>query len=350
MAVQWEVFEMKVETSSSDHVQDSLFANGRMQVPVIVSIEAINPATGTIHKLSEEQLNTIELVDYDYPTMQLPTDWAYSDEENEFNHVLPAIASTETPQAEVSNPNANPQKKTWWVLTWKVERKNIGARIKTLNGTVHHTGGGIGHSDSHVTIIGQSPIHYDMSNVRFDREDRIIVYIGSYMCEQYNFYLSSARHRFQNVEVTKGSFFDPATDPPIDRCYLRVSSPPHPRFQQFSFLHYLWPMGPQQTRQVGNKNAHTNITINQRPGALCFTSFSLTGRPPLYGDSAGWYEKHFKVYDEYGNWGHFKASHSNGFVDITVSALNAFSDGKVAPREAFTPISPQEAASIDPGN
>ncbi|KAF7587275.1 hypothetical protein BBP40_007492 [Aspergillus hancockii] len=345
MAVQWEVTLMKVETSPGDHLRDSLFANGKMQVPVIVSIEAIDPANNTIYKLSAAQLNTIKLVDYYNPTTQLSTPWTYTAVENEFHHALPATASTERPQTDASNPRADFQKKTWWVSTSRVEHKNIGASIQTPKG-IHHTGGGTGHSNSHVTITGIAPVHYNMSNVGFVREDTKDgrTTNQNFTFDQDNYYLSSTKYRFQKVEV-RGWFFNYPSDPPSERCYLRVSSG---SLIEKSYLHYLWPMGLQQTKQAGNKDARADITINQRQGTLCFTRLVLQGIGKLYADNGGWYTNQFTIYDQYGNWGKFQAGHSSDKNLITMTAVNTLSDEELTPSEAFTPFSPEEAASIDP--
>jgi hypothetical protein len=348
MAVQWEVTDFRVETSPGDHTRDSLFANGQMQVPVFVSIAAINPATGAGHMLSAAQLNTIKLVDYFSPTTQLSAPWTYSGQENEFHHVLPSAASTETPQTDMSNQTTALQKKTWWVSTSRVEHKNIGASIQAPNGTVYHTGGrGPGDFDSHVTITGIAPLHYNMSNVQFDREDTKDgkTTNANFGFDQDNYYLSSKVHRFQKVEV-RGHFFNPANDPPSERCYLRVSRVKGGILEE-SHLHYLWPMGSQQTRQAGNRNARADITINQRQGALCFTRFTLVGIGRLYPDNGGWFTNQFTIYDQYGNWGNFQAGHDSSSNLITMSAVNSLLDEKSSPSENFTPISPEEAASLD---
>ncbi|KAF7182452.1 hypothetical protein CNMCM7691_002022 [Aspergillus felis] len=350
MAVRWEVSDMRVETSPGDHTRDSLFANGQMQVPVFVSIQALNPATGAGHTLSAAELDTIKLVDYFSPTTQLSAPWTYSGQENEFHHVLPNTASHETPQTDGSNPTAAYQKKTWWVSSSRVEHKNIGASIRAPDGTVYHTGGGgPNRLDSHVTITGINPIHYNMSNVQFNREDTKNgrTTHSNFAFDQDNYYFSSKVHRFQKVQV-KGSFFNYPSDPPSERCYLRVSRVKSGTEQ--SHLHYLWPMGSQQTKQAGNKNARADITINQRLGALCFTRFTLEGKGRLYPDGGGWYTNQFTIYDQYGNWGNFQAGHDSSSNLITMSAVNSLLDEKSSPGEQFTPFSPEEAASLDPEN
>ncbi|GIJ89541.1 hypothetical protein Asppvi_008483 [Aspergillus pseudoviridinutans] len=350
MAVRWEISDMRVETSPGDHTRDSLFANGQMQVPVFVSIQALKPNTTENYTLSAAELNTIKLVDYFSPTTQLSAPWTYSGQENEFHHVLPSTASNESPQTDGSNQTAAFQKKTWWVSTSKVEHKNIGASIRAPDGTVYHTGGGgPNRLDSHVTITGINPVHYNMSNVQFDREDtkngRTIN--GNFLFDQDNYYFSSKVHRFQKVQI-RGHFFNPANDPPIERCYLRVSRyKGNPFNSEQSHLHYLWLMGSQQTKQAGNKNARADITINQRQGALCFTRFTLEGMGRLYPDGGGWFTNQFTIYDQYGNWGNFEAGHDGSSNLITMSAVNSLLVEKSSASENFTPFSPEEAASLD---
>ncbi|KAF7177668.1 hypothetical protein CNMCM7691_006029 [Aspergillus felis] len=236
--------------------------------------------------------------------------------------------------------------KTWWVSSSRVEHKNIGASIQAPDKTIYHTGGGgPGGFDSHVTVTGIASIHYNMGNVKFDREDTKAGPTTSptHSFDQDNYYLSSTKYPFKKVEV-RGRFFNPADDPPIERCYLRVSSgSPY----QSTMLHYLWPIGSQQTRQAGSKRALATITINQRQGALCFTRFALAGLS-LYPDNGGWYTNQFTIYDQYGNWGNFQAGKEDNYRRITMSAVNALLDEGLSSSEAFTPISPEEAASIDP--
>ncbi|KAF7169155.1 hypothetical protein CNMCM5623_001942 [Aspergillus felis] len=347
MAVRWEVSDMRVETSPGDHTRDSLFANGQMQVPVFVSIQALNPATGAGHTLSAAELNTIKLVDYFSPTTQLSAPWTYSGQENEFHHVLPNTASNDTPQTDGSSPTAAVQKKTWWVSSSRVEHKNIGASIRAPDGTVYHTGGGgPNRLDSHVTITGINPIHYNMSNVQFNREDTKNgkTTNGSHSFDQDNYYLSSKVYRFKKVQIRGGYYSAP---PPVEYSYVRVSKQSGP--VEHSYLHYLWPIGSQQTKQAGHPNAKANITVNQRHGALCLTRFALKGSR-LYGDIGGLFTGQFTIWDEYGNSGRFKAGSADWYNVITMSADNSLLDEKSPPSEKFTPISPEEAASLDPEN
>ncbi|KAJ6127918.1 hypothetical protein N7471_009135 [Penicillium samsonianum] len=349
MAVQWEVTDMTVETSPSDHTRDSLFANGQMQVPVFVSIKAIDPATGAGHTLREAELNTIKLVDYFSPPTQLSAPWTYSGQENEFHHVLPSTASDETPQTDGSSPTAALQKKTWWVSTSRVEHKNIGASIQAPDRTVYHTGGGgPGSFDSHVTISGIASIHYNMSNVGFDREDTANgkTTSGAHTFDQDNYYLSSKVYRFRKVQMTGGYFSGP---PPVEYSYVRVSKKQSFAVMEQTYLHYLWPIGSQQTKQAGHQNATANITVNQRHGALCLTRLTLKGLV-LYGDIGAGFNGRFTIWDEYGNWGKFGAGSKDYYNLITVSAHNSLLDEEFSPSEKCTPISPEEAASLEPGN
>jgi hypothetical protein len=346
MAVQWEVVEMKVRTATPDHIQDRLFANGHMQVPVSVSIEAIDPATGNGYTLSAAELIMLRLVDYNSPMAQLSTPWTYSYEENEFHHVLPGTASSEMPQPDASNPTAGLVTRIFWVSTSRVEHKNIGASLLTPKGW-YHTGGGTGQSDSHVTITGIAPLHYNMSNVEFSGYQNIANgkfanFHGIYDYDQDNYYLSSKLHPFKKSQIT-GGFFWPADDPPIEHCYVRGS---WGTSHQKTYMHYLWPIGLQQMRQAGNKNAAVSISINQRRGALCLTRLVLEG-PRLYPDVGGEFTGQFTIWDEYGNWGKFRAGNQENYNLITISADNSLLDEELSPSEKFTPISPEEAASLD---
>ncbi|GFF97704.1 hypothetical protein IFM53868_09327 [Aspergillus udagawae] len=140
--------------------------------------------------------------------------------------------------------------------------------------------------------------------------------------------------------MTGGYFGGP---PPVEYSYVRVS-------QQIVFehthLHYLWPIGSQQTKQAGHPNAIANITVNQRHGALCLTRLTLQG-PKLYGNNGAGFNGRFTIWDEYGNWGKFGAGSKDDYNVITVSAHNTLLDENFSPSESFTPIGPEEAASLD---
>ena len=64
---QWEVTSFSLRTGAPDSTTDIIYANGRMQVQVNVLIKAIVKGQTKRYLLTQSELASIELVDYDNP-------------------------------------------------------------------------------------------------------------------------------------------------------------------------------------------------------------------------------------------------------------------------------------------
>src|ERR1700761_9699465 len=97
MGTGWEVNYFKVETSTSSANTDSLYANGKMQIPVTVSIKAVETGTSTRYTLTDSDLNTIELVYYNDTSSTLSNGWSYTDQEDDtFAHTISGQSASST--------------------------------------------------------------------------------------------------------------------------------------------------------------------------------------------------------------------------------------------------------------
>ncbi|BCR99551.1 uncharacterized protein AKAW2_41234S [Aspergillus luchuensis] len=295
-SVSWEVTSLEVQVTTPNATSDALFANGNMQVPVIVVIKAIDPDTNTVYELSDLELETIKLIDYDDPPTELPESWSYSSTENEFEHTLPA--STKGPRSEPAPFDVGIQKKRYWVTTTELENKRIAASIKQPNGTVVHTGGGT--FDSKVTLTGTQPKKYERKDLHILREDTADGGFSglSGTWDQDNYYLFS---KIEGCELRKADFYD----------YMLGDPDPALEYAVAGFcksipcsIFYYWPMGPEEKRTAGRSPYTAEITINQRSDALCFTRMWLKPSDKPWND-AGYRSGKFTVYDKYGNSGVF---------------------------------------------
>ncbi|GKZ33300.1 hypothetical protein AbraIFM66950_003143, partial [Aspergillus brasiliensis] len=110
MSGAWEVTSFAVQTSTANQKTDTLYANGRMQVPVIISVKAVNGTTGAI-----------------YDSTEVTGTWFYSTTENEFAHTLGNSRDPVTPIADGTKSII------FWISSTKVENKNIAAFITQPN-------------------------------------------------------------------------------------------------------------------------------------------------------------------------------------------------------------------------
>lgn len=88
MAGAWSFVSFSIESTTPDRLTDILFANGLMQVPVVISILARYKENGTKHTLSDSELRGVKLVDYFSPNNPLPGEWDITTDENEFDYAM----------------------------------------------------------------------------------------------------------------------------------------------------------------------------------------------------------------------------------------------------------------------
>ncbi|MDC9595031.1 hypothetical protein, partial [Xenorhabdus sp. IM139775] len=112
----------------SRHRVDYMFANGNMQVGVIIAIRALGD-DGKIVQLSDEQLDSIQLINYRNGNA-LSGGWSYSSIENSYVHQYPVGLAQSTldslHEAQLDKPY---QQKIYWLTTTKVEPIQISAQI-----------------------------------------------------------------------------------------------------------------------------------------------------------------------------------------------------------------------------
>ncbi|KAK3356818.1 hypothetical protein B0T25DRAFT_537470 [Lasiosphaeria hispida] len=299
----WEVTYFKVETTTGDGKTDSLYANGRMQVPVIVTIKAIEKGTTKRCWLQPDELSEIALIDYDDSPNKLSDGWSYTDSQsngsvfatamnvainanalarqvsdstatardaavwtedlmNQDTDSLVITSNAAVPAGEVAARSDNdPQSKKFWVLTTRIESKRIGARIKQPDDKTVTT-----HSkfDSRATLKGIEPIVYTTDNVTIVRKDTAD---GSYRFDwqsagdgnwytsqkhwdQDNYFVSSTIHEFIKADIygfdTTGYASGHPGDSRLKNCYAYCA--PDDKNLKLSFI---WEFGPEATKAAG---------------------------------------------------------------------------------------------------
>ncbi|GCB19087.1 hypothetical protein AAWM_01972 [Aspergillus awamori] len=268
-----------------------------MQVPVVVVIKTIDPDTNTSYQLSESDLETIKLIDYDDPPTELSGSWSYSTTENEFDHSLPS--TNKALQPDLSLTDGGSQKKRYWVTTTKVENKRVAASIKQPNGTVVHTAGDP--YDSKATLTGTNVVSYKLDDINLRKGDTTTgtpSLIELQKWTQTNYYLTINKYELRKADFH--GYILGTEDPSLEYATAYFS----PTAATCDIFYY-WPMGPKETRGVGRAPwAPIEITVNEESNALCFTHMHLQNYEFWWFGSYSW-EGRFTIYDQFGNPGTF---------------------------------------------
>ncbi|KAL4905525.1 hypothetical protein BDW74DRAFT_177894 [Aspergillus multicolor] len=151
------IFEVKTE--NSNEAVNSLYANGRMQVAVLVHIRAIDEQSQT-YTLSQEQLDAIKLTDRANPNQPLSGEWTFTQKENKFAHQMPGnCAEVQNGDPEYHDTNRKKFQSMWfWVSATQAEPRHIAASI-TIDETTINTADSA--FNSYVTLQAIDKIVYD---------------------------------------------------------------------------------------------------------------------------------------------------------------------------------------------
>ena len=334
----WEVTFFEVHTASPDSTSAVLFANGRMQTPVDLLIRAVDPQNHQRYRLTQAELDTIELVEYNNTTIVLEGAWSYSDQSNEFAHaILSSEAAVASPAFNESWPIQNdnsPDHKRYYVTTTRVEHKRVSARIRQPNGamvSLHHGGT----FDSHVHLTGIPQVAYNTSTISENQE--VVVPDGRYTIilfsgarvpivlerryNQVNYYIST-----KSYPLLKANILGLPDAPHQPNIYTHFTDN-NWRAETLK-MHCIWETTGQTVREIsvfrrisaGTQSAlwtHLDIVVNQQKDAVCLTRLSLDAEGdawnPDFSHSCG-----FELYDIYGNRGWFTAGHSADRDEIVI--------------------------------
>ncbi|KAJ8116454.1 hypothetical protein ONZ43_g4437 [Nemania bipapillata] len=328
-STQWALLAFRVETTTPDGKTDTLYANGRMQAPVVISIKALDKSTQSVYNLSDSELDKIELIDYDAPTTKLADGWSYSAKSNDlfadsattpmksFNLLRSSLeVSVDTSATDTTIEDA-PQKKRYMVSTTRVEDKRIGARIKLPDGTMVTTT--TSPFNFYVTLVGKPPVVYTTDNITVNRDtvDKGVIETWTKIpWSQDNYYVSSKEYDFVKADIHDYDITGTGPGHDGDSRLANI-------FNYWSGdgklnLSFIWGIAPQSTREVGRVVIDmyqavmaVKIKVNQKSNALCLTRMAFdAGTNVSLGSN--WSNKNcgFTVYDCYGNTGKFSASWS----------------------------------------
>ncbi|KAJ7189184.1 hypothetical protein C8R46DRAFT_35779 [Mycena filopes] len=350
MVTGWKVSYLRVETSTSNTKTDSLYANGQMQIPVIISIKAVTTGTKTEthYTLADSDLNKIKLVYYHDTSSTLSNGWSYTTQKDDtFAHTVSGQSASFTAThlaAADTQSNDSPQTKTYWVTTTKVENQNVAASIEQFDGTTANT-----HSskyDSHVTLTGLTTIAYTTDNVQITREDTAN---GTYKLEariwqasttswvwkedprkwnQHNYHVTSNGFKFVKAEIHDHDSTGHADGHPGD-ARLKNSFAYHATKSSLKIC-FIWDFGAGAIKTAGvygeegkyRAYAYQDIKVNQKSNALCLTHLAFDRTVIKIGGDWSNTKCGFIIYDTYGNSGKFHVACSSDHNGIEITNAN----------------------------
>lgn len=158
--------EVKFDASSSER-QRSLYANGRMQVEVLVLVSGLDASANKV-ALPASALSTVRLIHYN-GGQPLGDGWSSTTEENEYAHELSGLFA-----GPAIKPNENDEPLShvlsFWVSTEKAVTTQIAAEV-TINGRVFRSNKtDHPYTDSSLTLKGIAPVTYSFNNFIVDAQ------------------------------------------------------------------------------------------------------------------------------------------------------------------------------------
>jgi hypothetical protein len=353
----WEVNFFIIATTTPTSHDDQLYANGLMQIPVVVTVGAsYQDQDSQPYELTDSDLERIELyaLDDQHHALSGEGSWTVSDARNPlFGNSLEIQVSgkddapkeTTPARAEVLGA-ADPalRSKVFWLSTTAVETKSFGARVKQPDNTVVTTR--FSPYNASVKITGLAPIVYAMDSVNFSREDTANGTFNYYSqasedenwhvsgatWDQDNYYVTSKVHPFVAADVSgQDSTGYGEGHPPdwrLSNCYGYYSAG-----RGTMRLSYIWGLDGRTTTtaglykraaisdagQVRAADAFVNMTVNQRTNAVCLTRLAFDAPDAIWGEDWSAQDTTFTVYDQYGNKGTFKAGYSDNHNLVAIS-------------------------------
>lgn len=154
-----------------------LYANGRMQVRVLVLISGGDAQANEVSLHGHPAMQTLRLISYN-GARPLSGDWKVETRENRYAHdmaggIARAVPLVPAAHNRITDPAEPVQVYEFWVTSTKPGSLQIAAEI-TLGDEVVRSNGQLG-SDSSVTLEAISPVKYPVSNFSLEKVSESVV-------------------------------------------------------------------------------------------------------------------------------------------------------------------------------
>jgi hypothetical protein len=161
-------FEVKFDSSAADR-RRTLYANGRMQIRVLVRVSAADAQGNEVSLHGHPALQTLKLISYNDGT-PLEGNWISSRQENRYAHDMSGREASITPlipasDNRISDPSETIQVFEFWVSSKRVGSLQIAAELM-LDGKRYRSNGQNGY-DSSVSLDAVAPKRYPAGSFLF---------------------------------------------------------------------------------------------------------------------------------------------------------------------------------------
>ncbi|WP_085685182.1 MULTISPECIES: hypothetical protein [unclassified Pseudomonas] len=165
------VQRLEVKFDSSTERQKVLYANGRMQVRVLVLVSGENAQAEEVSLYGHPALQTLKLISYN-TSAPLSGDWSVDAQENRYAHDMAGGTARITPLVpevgnRLSDPSESVQVFEFWVTCRRPGSIQIAAEV-ILEGKKYRSNGFGGH-DSSISLQAIAPKLYPKANFMLNR-------------------------------------------------------------------------------------------------------------------------------------------------------------------------------------
>ncbi|PHM68886.1 hypothetical protein [Xenorhabdus sp. KJ12.1] len=194
----------------SGHQSDVIYANGNMQVGVLINIQAMDENLHII-QLSDDQLDKIELINY-VTGNTLDLEWSYSSTKNDYDNTFPHPTPENTQKSPSQykkttvnklDNNSEYQRKIYWVTTTKYEAIMIAAQV-LLDEKIFSTNQGS--QDSCACVTGYPRIIYHSDDL--EHPDPVLERSGQYVVHiDKKYSISPPEHYDKNYDWQQNNYY-----------------------------------------------------------------------------------------------------------------------------------------------
>lgn len=284
-------FQVTLDTSTIRH--KALYANGRMQVRVLVLVSGENSNAEEVSLYGHPALETLKLIGYD-TSAPLGGSWIVGTQENRYAHDMSGGASrvfplVPAPDNRISGPSERVQIFEFWVTSNRPGSIQIAAEI-TLQGVTYRSDGRNGY-DSSVTLEAIAPKQYPIANFMI-KKTRVLDLPSLF--ERTELHSLSLHAEGRQINLLDWTSFDTRYDEEFATEFFSSGNALNVSHGMRSYVGFI---GPIYGVQVTARTSKGFRSLAQDPGVISILSHLTQDYPNKPGRTA---QLSLQVFDEYG--------------------------------------------------
>jgi hypothetical protein len=283
--------EVKFDSPTIRH--KALYANGRMQVRVLVLVSGENSQAEEVSLYGHPALQTLKLISYD-TSAPLGGSWGVGTQENRYAHdmaggaarVVPLVPA---PHNRISDPSESVQIFEFWVTGSRPGSIQVAAEI-TLQGVKYRSNGSNGY-DSSVTLEAIAPKQYPIANFAI-KKTRFVALPSLF--EQTELHSLALHAEGRQINLLDWKSFDVRYDEEFATEFFVSGNALKVWKGLRSYVAFI---GPIYGAQVTARTSNGFRSVMQDPGTISILSYLTEDYPNKPARTA---QLNLQVFDEYG--------------------------------------------------